>query len=106
MASHIIGGNPASAQPDDSSEIESVEVREMKEEAYSLSELLHWISSARSVLNELRAIARIRPEVVEAFSGHDFRYNSPEWSTPVDNAHDMLFFRLCSILHKLAKGGE
>lgn len=106
MATSIIGGNPASAQPHEAPDAESVEKREMKEEAYSLSELLHWISGARTVINEVRAIARIRPEVVEAFRDHDFRYNSPEWSTAVDNAHDMLFFRLCSLLHKLARGGE
>lgn len=106
MATAIIGGNPAVTQSDDSSETESVEKREMKEEAYSLSELLHWISGARTVINEVRDIARIRPEVVHAFRDRDFRYNSPEWSTAVDNAHDMLFFRLCSLLHKLAKGGE
>jgi hypothetical protein len=63
--------------------------------------LLNWITAARFVLDEVRAQARLDPDMADLLRLGDVPINHPEWTIETQNALEVLFLSIARQVNDL-----
>ena len=75
-------------------------------DAYGLSNLMLWISEARNLIDKVRDVVAIDPDVKKRLKDYDVRFNAAEWDSDTGTGMDILILKHRSLIRRMANAAE